>query len=305
LRQDYDNFEVLVVDDRSTDDTKKYLTELKQINSNLRIHPIIQTPTGYNQKKYALKTGIAEATYEHLLFTDADCLPCSNSWISEMAKGFFADTAIVLGYSPYNRVPDFLNLLIRYETLVSAIQYLSFSVKGNTYMGVGRNLAYTKTCFYRNNGFESHKETLGGDDDLFVRDARSSQKVNIVFKKEAQTTSIPKESYPEWVTQKRRHMAVGRHYKMPDKIRIGLFMLANVFFYLITIFLLFAQYNLILLAILYVIRSIGLFSVYRAISRKLEENLSFLVLPLLDLIYSVHYLALGISVLIFNKVKWK
>jgi len=305
LTQKYKVFEVIVVNDRSTDGTQKYLVDLCQEYLNLRIIAIEQTPLEQNPKKYALTQGIAAARYEHLLFTDADCQPRSDNWISMMVGGFYTDSAIVLGYAPYREIYGFLNNLIRYETLVSAIQYFSFSVKGNSYLGVGRNLAYTKTCFYRTNGFDKHLNTLGGDDDLFIRDARDENKVNIVLTPESQTVSIPKKTYTEWFIQKRRHLAVGQQYKMADKIRIGVFMLANIFFYLTAFILLFMQANYFWTGILFGLRCVVVYSVYKLISQKLSEKLSVILLPLLDLAYFVNYLILGLSILMFNKVRWK
>ena len=305
LAQKYKAFEVIVVNDRSTDGTQKYLVDLCRQNLNLRIVAIEQTPPDHNPKKHALTQGIAAARYEHLLFTDADCKPRSTNWISTMAGGFYTDTAIVLGYAPYTGIYGFLNNLIRYETLVSAIQYFSFSVKGDSYLGVGRNLAYTKTCFYRTNGFDKHLNTLGGDDDLFIRDARDENKINLVLTPESQTVSIPKKTYTEWFIQKRRHMAVGRQYKMADKIRIGIFMLANIFFYLTAFILLFVQANYFWTGILFGLRCVVVYPIYKLISQKLNEKLSVTLLPLLDLAYFVNYLILGFSILMFNKIRWK
>ncbi|WP_026463006.1 glycosyltransferase [Adhaeribacter aquaticus] len=306
LAQQYPRFEVVVVDDRSTDDTKKYLDNLSLNFPGLRIIAIDQTPPGINPKKYALTQGIKLARYEHLLFTDADCRPKSNFWIREIAKGFCADVGIILGYSPYIVKYRFLNKLIRYETLVTAIQYLSFAIKGDSYMGVGRNLAYTKSCFNRINGFSSHINTLGGDDDLLIRDAAKETKVNIVLSKESQTESIPKESYQEWIIQKRRHMAVGREYNKPDKLRIGIYMLSNIFFYLTLIMFLFVPTNnLMPLGILVGLRCVVLYLVYLLIAQKLKENLSVTMLPILDLVYILNYLVLGLSVLMYKKVRWK
>jgi glycosyltransferase involved in cell wall biosynthesis len=305
LRQQYPCFEVLVVDDRSADDTKKNMAELSHNNPNLRILPIEHTPPGIHPKKYALTHGITRARYEHLLLTDADCLPASDRWIEEMAKGFFAETAIVLGYSPYIRISGFLNKLIRYETLLTALQYLSFSMKGHTYMGVGRNLAYTKTSFNQVRGFGSHSNILGGDDDLLVQQARQQVRVNLVLTKESQAASIPKRTYPEWFIQKRRHLAVGQHYKWADKIRIGVFMLANIGFYLTTGVILVITNELFLPLILLIGRNIVVSLIYYGAARKLKEELPVFLLPLLDIIYFINYLVLGVSVLMFKKVRWK
>jgi glycosyltransferase involved in cell wall biosynthesis len=305
LAQRYPCFEVVVVDDRSSDDTKKNMAELSHKNPNLRILPIEQTPPGIHPKKHALTHGIAMARYEHLLFTDADCLPASDRWIEEMAKGFFAETAIVLGYSPYIRIFGFLNKLIRYETLLTALQYLSFSRKGHTYMGVGRNLAYTKTSFNQVNGFGSHHDIMGGDDDLFVQQARENRLVNLVLTKASHAKSVPKRTYQEWFIQKRRHLAVGQQYPLRDKIRIGLFMSAHLGFYLTGIIYLATANELFRPFILLFGRSIVVFTVYWLAARKLKEKLSVFLLPLLDIVYFMNYLVLGVSVLMFKKVRWK
>ena len=63
------------------------------------------------------------------------------------------DKEIVLGYSRYKRKNSFLNLFIRWETFYSAMQYFSYSIIGKTYMGVGRNLAYRKSLFFKVKGF--------------------------------------------------------------------------------------------------------------------------------------------------------
>jgi glycosyltransferase involved in cell wall biosynthesis len=305
LNQDYPCFEVLVVDDRSSDETKKNITNLSHNNGRLRILPIEQAPPGIHPKKYALTQGITQARYEHVLLTDADCVPASDHWIQEMAQGFFGQTAIVLGYSPYIRISGFLNKLIRYETLLTALQYLSFSMKGNTYMGVGRNLAYTKTCFRQVNGFGAHQAIMGGDDDLFVQRARQHQQVNLVLTKASQAESIPKRTYQEWFIQKRRHLATGQHYKLADKIRIGLFMFSNLGFYLTGGIYLVISNELFLPIILFIGRSIVVSLIYWLTARKLQEKLPVFLLPLLDIIYFINYLVLGVSVLMFKNVRWK
>lgn len=305
LTQQYPLFEVLVADDRSTDETKKKLQELRQNHPNLRILPIEKTPPGIHPKKYALSQAIAQARYEHVLLTDADCLPASENWIKEMAQGFFGETAIVLGYSPYIRIFGFLNKLIRYETLLTALQYFSFARRGHAYMGVGRNLAYTKTSFNQVNGFASFRQVTGGDDDLLVQQARRKGQVNLVISPDSHAASFPKQTYGEWFIQKRRHLSVGRHYYWADQVRIGLFMGANLGFYLAVAYYLLIFNELFLPLILLIGRSIVLMWVYGQAARKLKEKLPVFLLPLLDILYFINYLILGVSVVMFKKVRWK
>jgi glycosyltransferase involved in cell wall biosynthesis len=305
LDQQYPEFEIVLVNDRSDDDTEFYVYELERQFPNFRVVTIKKTPEYLNPKKYALALGIRAARYEHMLFTDADCRPCSAHWIEKMQNGYHAGADIVIGYSPYQKLKGFLNHLIRYETLLTAIQYLSHANKGHAYMGVGRNLSYTKSCFFRNKGFASHIKTTGGDDDLFVRDAVNNSKASIVISNEAQTSSIPKKTFREWLVQKRRHMAAGKQYNATDKGRIGIFISSNILFYVLCIILLVLNSYLVILAALIGLRYLVIFPVYMAAARRLNEDVSLLLLPLLDIAYFFSYLLLGVSVLMNKRIRWK
>lgn len=305
LKQDYPEFELVLIDDRSTDETNGYMQQVTQYYPNTRLITIKKTPAGFNPKKYALSMGIKTARYEHLLLTDADCLPLSERWIAEMMKGYRSGTEIVLGYGKYRKIQGFLGALIQYETLLSAMQYLSFAIKGNAYMGVGRNLSYTKTCFYRNKGFASHIRATGGDDDLFVRDAAANSNVSVIIGPDAQTESQPKETWREWWAQKRRHLGAGRKYKLADRTRIGTFILSNIFFYIVSVVLLAMQANLMWLGLIFGVRSLIIFSIYYQVASNLKERLSVVLIPLLDVAFYVYYVLLSVSVLMFKKVTWK
>ncbi|WP_114781378.1 glycosyltransferase family 2 protein [Botryobacter ruber] len=305
LDQEYPEYELVVVDDRSDDDTEFYLYELAKQYPFIKIVTIQKTPEYLNAKKYALALGIRAAKYEHLLFTDADCRPCSSHWIAKVQNGYATGADVVLGYSPYVQLKGFLNHLIRYETFLTAIQYLSQANKGHAYMGVGRNLSYTKACFFRNKGFASHIKITGGDDDLFIRDAANNSKVSIVINKEAQTVSIPKKTFREWLVQKRRHMSVGRVYKRDVRIRIGTFVVCNILFYVLLLVTPFFYSYLAILAAIVALRYLIVLPVYALAARRLEEKIPLLLLPVLDVVYFFNYLFLGVSVLMFKKIRWK
>ncbi|GHA72396.1 glycosyltransferase [Pontibacter akesuensis] len=305
LDQDYPEFEVLLVNDRSEDDTEFYTFELERQFPNFRVVTIKKTPDYLNPKKYALALGIRAAKYEHLLFTDADCRPCSKNWIQKMQSGYSTGAEVVLGYAPYAQLKGFLNRLIRYETLLTGIQYLSQANRGRAYMGVGRNLSYTKACFFKNKGFASHIKQMGGDDDLFVRDAARNSKVSVVIDKEAQTLSVPKNNYREWVVQKRRHLSVGGQYKAADRRRIGVFVVSNILFYLLFVILVVSNSHFAILSVLVIVRYLAVFPVYLAVARRLDDEIPLLLMPVLDVVYFVNYLFLGISVLLYKKFRWK
>ena len=310
LRQDYPAaFEIVLIDDRSEDDTYLYAQQLAQYYpSTVRLVSIGGTPDGFAPKKYGLTLGIKAARYPRLLFTDADCIPATNQWLRLMQRGFGqpGGADVVLGFSAYAAAPGFLNQLIRYETLLTAAQYLGFAWRGWPYMGVGRNLAYTRACFTATKGFASHIRQLSGDDDLLVQDAvRRGQRVAVVADPAAHTLSEPAETWRVWWRQKRRHLSAGRAYRLADRCRIGTFVLANTLFYLASAVLIFSPNIWVPLAVVWILRTLFVSAVYARLSRRLDQPVNVGLLPVLDVVYFVQYLALGISLFLNRTLRWK
>jgi biofilm PGA synthesis N-glycosyltransferase PgaC len=142
LQQDYPEFEVVVVNDSSTDNTEDLLMQLSAQFKQLRYTSIPANDRLSRGKKLALTIGLKAATYNHIVLIDADCYPVSDHWLKLMSSNFSDEHKIVLGYGGYERQKGLLNTLIRYETTFTAIQYLSYAIKGKPYLGVGRNLAF-------------------------------------------------------------------------------------------------------------------------------------------------------------------
>jgi cellulose synthase/poly-beta-1,6-N-acetylglucosamine synthase-like glycosyltransferase len=307
LQQDYPpGFELILIDDRSGDDTYLYVQQLTQYYPNVRLVSVDRTPEGLSPKKYALTLGIKTARHEQLLFTDADCIPATNQWISQMQRGFARPADVVLGYSAYAPEPGFLNKLIRFETLLTGAQYLSFAWRGKPYMGVGRNLAYTRASFRQTKGFASHIRSLGGDDDLFVQDAvRSGLRVTVQAEPAAHTISEAATTWGAWWRQKRRHLSAGRSYGLADRLRIGNFIGANLLFYFTAVGLLFSQPDWVPLAVLWGVRTVAIWVAYARLGRRLDDQLPVAWIPLLDVVYFFYYLALGISLFLYRNLRWK
>jgi len=221
LEQDYPEFEVVVVNDCSTDGTEQLLSEMSVRYKHLRYTSIPSNEKFLHGKKLAVTIGLKSALYNHVLLTDADCYPASDLWLQKMTSNFTREKKIVLGYGGYERKKGLLNLLIRYETVFTAIQYLSYAIGGRPYMGVGRNLAYEKALFFNNKGFASHYHLSSGDDDLFVNEIAVKENTAVEISKESHTLSIPKTSFRNWIKQKKRHLSAGVHYNWGSRIRIA------------------------------------------------------------------------------------
>jgi cellulose synthase/poly-beta-1,6-N-acetylglucosamine synthase-like glycosyltransferase len=297
-------YEVIVVNDNSEDDTRFYLRSIEPGYSHYRHIEIKQSAKFIPGKKYPLSIGLKGAQYDHVLLTDADCRPGSAYWLSLMSQGFRSGKEIVLSYGPYHKKPGFLNKVIRYETFFAALQYLSFALSGLTYMGVGRNLAYKRELFFRHKGFASHQHLASGDDDLFINKAATSRNVAVVIDKRAFTYSEPKRSWGSWFRQKTRHMSTGRHYRFGHKVLLGVFSLTHFLFYPAFIASLFFPQLL-----LYTLLAFGAKVLIQAVitffaMRRLDETDLFAYSWLMDILMCLYYIIFTPALLFKPKNKW-
>lgn len=206
--------QIIVVDDCSTDDTPLALARLKaQYPDELYTTTIPSDSVFHHGKKLALNVGIKAAKHEHILFTDADCLPASDNWLTLMMEGYGKKgVEIVLGYGRYAKRPGLLNLMLRYETFWNAVQYFGMARAIKPFMGVGRNLSYTKSLFDRSSKFRKHLYVLSGDDDLFVSEMGRRANTAIVFEAPSHTVSEPKRTWLTYSAQKSRHLTTASLY---------------------------------------------------------------------------------------------
>lgn len=306
LEQDYPNYEVVVVNDRSVDDSIDILRELSAKYSHLQIVEIKDDEYIKAQgKKFALTLGIKRASHDILLMTDADCLPDGKQWLQTMKRNFDEETDIVLGFGGYEKRKGFLNILIRFDTFLTALQYFSYALAGLTYMGVGRNMAYRKHLFFDNKGFGSHNHIASGDDDLFINKVAQKAKVRIELEKASHTMSAPKETWAEWVHQKKRHLTTGFYYRLKHKLLLGFFGLSQVAFNLLFILILSISDSYYLAISLYSIRLISQLIVNKTVMSKLQMGDLWLISPVLDLILPLVNIFLSVSNLFFKPRSWK
>ncbi len=272
LTQDYPDFEVVVVNDCSFDNTETVIDEFAKIFPNLRKANIKEDAYYKHGKKFAMLVGIKAAKHNRLLFTDADCYPSSDQWLRQMVAGFSAEREIVLGYGAYEKGKGLLNRLIRFDAFTIAVQYLSAAIKGKPYMGVGRNLAYTKELFFRQKGFSTHYHINSGDDDLFVNQSANGSNHNVCVSAEAITYSRPKTNFRQWRLQKARHLTTAPLYTANSKGRIAFGYLAHYFFYLSLTGLAFHLNTLLLIPILLLLKAVVLWLVLAKACKKLNEK---------------------------------
>ena len=304
LRQDYPVFELIVVDDGSWDDTASYLRTVAAEFPQVKLCTIDRDRVKNPGKKLAITLGIKAASYEHILLVDADCTPASSHWLSKMAAAFQQNHSLVIGFSPYRKQSGLLNLFIRFETLMTGMQYLSMALKGRAYMGVGRNLGYTKTQFFQVKGFASNHHLPAGDDDLFVQDAAQPGNTAVVLDQHAHTFTDAKTSIKAWWKQKKRHLFVGKHYKPGVKRFLGLLSFSQLAFYvLLPLWLVFAGIWWLPLAFWGLWLLLRFIVVARTASLLGQMNVLWLF-PLLDLSYVYLLTVAGLNAWFAKRIRW-
>ncbi len=232
LNQDYPNYEVIVVNDSSQDNTSDVIKLFMNDYAHLRTTFVPVGTRIVSSKKLALNLGIKASTHEHLLFTDADCEAKSKNWISKIMRNYTPGIDIVLGYGAYQEEDSLLSKMISYDTLFIALQYMGMTYSGKPYMAVGRNLSYKKSKFLAEGGFSMSLKYKAGDDDLFVNRIACAENTRIEASEDSITWSPSKKTLKSWFTQKRRHLSVSRQYSTASKVRLTLEPLTRGTFYL-------------------------------------------------------------------------
>ncbi|MBU8892852.1 MAG: glycosyltransferase [Bacteroidales bacterium] len=306
LNQDYPDYEVIVVNDCSEDESEFVLERFQKKYKHLKTTTIKQDEKFYHSKKLALTIGIKAAKNDLLLLTDADCIATNDKWVEKMQNSFTDKTEIVLGYGGYAREKKLINNLIRFDTLFIALQYLTFALARKPYMGVGRNLAYRKSLFFKNKGFASHNHIISGDDDLFVNEVSTKKNTNIEISRESITLSQAESSFSGWFKQKKRHISTGKLYKSGIKWRLFCENTSRVSFYvLFTLSMLWFKEFYIYISGVFAFRILMQLVIFKVAMKRLNEK--YLLIP--SLLYDILMPFINFTFILANyftkKNKWK
>jgi glycosyltransferase involved in cell wall biosynthesis len=304
LNQDYPDFEVVLINDASSDKTLEIMQYFSKLHNNIKIVNVKNVEVFWMNKKYALTLGIKAAKNEHFLFTDANCKPVSKHWIYEMSSNLNSTKSIILGYGKYKKENTLVNIFVRFETLLTAIQYFSYAKIGAPYMAVGRNLAYNKEIFFDVNGFTNHMHINAGADELFIQDAANNKNTIICASKNSFTVSIAPNSFTKWFQLKREHISTISYYKVRHQLFLKLFLKSKVLFYLLATLLFFFYPWQIIGSIILIYYIIQLMVIGLSAKKLNEPNVTYLV-PFLEIGLLIFNFTIFITNLASKPNHWK
>ncbi len=304
LKQDYPVFEVVIADDGSIDGSGEWLSSIQEQDSRVKAVILDADYIKYKGKKMALTLAIKAAKYPYFVLTDADCKPSSNVWLRHMASPFSKGKDVVIGYSPAITGRGLLGLMIKYEGLINALQYLGHALAGKPYMGVGRNLAYSRKCYDNAKGFSAHYHIPAGDDDLFVQQVANKNNTKVVIDENAWVYTTAKKRWGQWWQQKKRHLYVGKYYKTAIKNSLSLFHLSQILFWVSILLWFLAGTSFIYPAIWMLIRFIPEWIIWAMKAKILKQKRLGIAYPFLNLIFTFIYSGMGIGAFFAKKIHW-
>jgi glycosyltransferase involved in cell wall biosynthesis len=304
LAQSYPNFEVVVVNDNSDDGSDELLKTISMQHDNLKIVELRQHLNWFKGRKFPLSIGIKSATHEVLLLSDIRYRPATNNWISRMMESYAPRTEIVLGYASF-ATPSKINLWYRFTAFYDGLFYLSMALSGFTFKGVGKNLSYQKSLFYREKGFSSHYVINSGDDELFVNKSATRNNVAVQINPAGQTARTKAITFSQWLTNEKNKLAIRRHFKFGHRATISIFNTTTFSFFLLFAMLLISGYYFELVLGAFALRLISQMVIFGFSQKKLSEKRLIIFAPVLEIIHVLIDFLLWISLLFTRKKKWK
>ena len=208
-----EKYEVIYVDDNSTDDSLKKLNEFA-IPGNIKILSVPKNYSPNAHKKRALSYGIEHSMGEIIVTTDADCI-YSVDWLSSLLKYFDDKTGFVSGPVVFK---DNGNIFSKIQIL----EFAGLIITGAGLIGAGKpticnaaNIAYRKKVFDEVNGFEYDMELSSGDDELLMQKIAqdTNYKVRFSLDKNSIVKTMSNNTISEFYYQRKRWASKGLFYK--------------------------------------------------------------------------------------------
>lgn len=194
LEQDYPaTFEVIVVNDGGIPSTRDVIARLEQKYSNLYMTFTPQASRSLSRKKLALTLGIKAARFDTVMMVMGNSQIPSKKWLKAMCRNFDAKTDLVIGYAA-PAVPEgtreHWRRLHAFDSVRTAVEYLSWAIAGRPYRGTCYNLCYRRDLFFKNKGFSKALDLKYGDDDVFVSEVANGDNTVVELSPDAMVLDV-------------------------------------------------------------------------------------------------------------------
>lgn len=241
LEQDYPNYEVVVVNYISSDDTEFVLKVCGENYPHLKAIAFKEDVNMFSGKKYPLSIGIKSAKNDVLVLTEPDSVPKSFSWLRSIVAGYMHGADVVLGYSGIRQEKGLLNSMMQYDNLCQSASMFGWAIMGNPYTGNGRNLSYRRNFFFDRGAFIRHYTEPEGADDLFVNQNANKRNTAMALEEGSFVQTEPRKNFHQWHLQRKAHYTTKKYYGWKDKLLLMVHPTAVLLFYLSLVLMLVAS----------------------------------------------------------------
>ena len=285
LEQDYPEFEVIVVNDASTDECEYVLKAFSKLYPCLKVVNIVENVNKFRGRKFPISLGIKSAKYDHIVLAGADCVPSGFEWLKNLARNFSEKKEVVLCFCTYTKQKGLFKFLLQYDNLTTAMNYMGLALSGHPYRGDGRNIAFKKDLFFKVGGFTKHYNLPLGEDDIFIRNVSTATNTTVSLTPESFLSSDAKHTYKEWKRQKIDRLSTYKYYKPSIKFLLSIPNITTLLFYafVITLLLLSLPFEYVILAI--VIKFVLQILIYFKSCKRLGIKRVFIFAPLIELYF--------------------
>lgn len=296
--------QLVVVDDRSTDDTPNILKQFNSQHNVLGIR-ISEAQNGISPKKLALRQGIASANGKLIFTTDADCSPPPD-WLSQTVQLFKDDVGLVIGPAPFIEESNSWSRLLCLDNFATAFVAAGAAGWNIGVTCTGRNLAYRKSVFKQVNGFQKIGHSLSGDDDLFLQTVKKQTdwKINYSLSPNTSVTSSAAKSLSEYILQRRRHVSASKYYSKLIQTSYLLFNFANLVLFGFFVLSLFFHEHLFLAVFIFGAKLLVDFLSLYLVTKKFNNRHLLYLFPLWEVFFLLNQAVISPLGLV-GKVRWK
>jgi glycosyltransferase involved in cell wall biosynthesis len=308
LEQDYPTFEVIVVNDCSTDDTEALLHALKRKYSNLQISAIEPDKKFRHDRKLGMTIGIKAARFDSILFTEADCEPQNNRWLTTMQQAFTDKTEAAIGYCRSKPRAGGVDKIRRADSLYLALFSLNAAKLGKPYRASIKNMGFSQGMFFRNKGFANYHSYANSEETIFLCRNANAENTSVMLHPDSILVSTQRLTFGQWFLQRCQYASLLSMGKRGRK-SINVELLSRIFYYLsaATLIAYATLFNSLImlsgLTLFMLIRLISRVAVYRRAQVRLQERKLFWGLMAYDLYSPLLMLVIAIARPNLHKIK--
>mgnify|MGYP004447283599 FL=1 len=220
LDNDYPNFEVIVVDDTSCDNTQDVLTIMEQRNDNIFHTKLTDKVRTMSHRKLALLLGVKAAHNEIILTTKAQCVPVSKIWISKMARNFTSKVDFVIGPMVFEGRLGLNSRFCQYDLFQRMVNMFGVTMSYCAFSGWSDNMAFRKHLLFEDNNkaFSGHLHIHPGEDDLFINAVAKHARVAVECCHESMVVRQETPLRPAWKKDRQNRAFTAKFSKLFPKI---------------------------------------------------------------------------------------